>query len=333
MPGNTCTKTVGIIGTGIIAATMHIPVLRALGTVDIRWATDANAARGRRIARANGLEFVDLPADPASLPPCDLVALAIPLVGRDRYLAYYATTGTAVVAEKPLAITATEHAAAAAAFDPWRLNVCYIRRTYATSRLLRECVLSGIFGELREVVVAEGGRGTRTGGGGGYQDEPVAAGGGIVKNLGCHSLDLVLWATGAKSFRIEHRAIEWDGATDRHCDASIVLQDVAGSAGRECALRLTLSWLAAQSNTVTFRFDRADVVSPIAPSLSVDVLGREARRIGTLQPACGGATLSNQAYGIVWSQSIAALERKRESEVSARSCQPAADLMDALLAR
>ncbi len=326
--------TVGIIGAGAIASTMHIPVLRAMPQFRIAWLTDSNSVRGRSIAAANALPFVELPNDPASLPPCEMVGIAIPLIGRQRYFDQYAGTSTAVMAEKPLSITAEEHMAIASTFDPWRLTVCYIRRTYATSRMLRQAIRSGAFGQLEEIIMAEGGRGTKTGGGGTYQDEGVAEGGGITKNLGCHAIDAVLWTTGATNFRIESRSMEWDGATDRQCDASLTLQGINGVAGYDCRLRLTFSWLAAQPNTMTMRFANATLTAPVAPASRLDLLAPDAHQIGVLEaPPHLGASTSNQAYGLVWQHAHAGFRNQTESDLSARSCQPTADLMDALLTR
>src|SRR5207244_594476 len=105
---------------------------------------------------------------------------------------------------------AREHRRLMTSFDTWQLAVGYQRRFYATSCLMRKIVQSGALGTLRQVCIAEGGRATRTGSGGAYQDEPVARGGGIVKNLGCHSLDLAFWLTGAEGFLLTDRHVEWD---------------------------------------------------------------------------------------------------------------------------
>ena len=325
---------VGVIGAGEIATTTHIPVLRALDAFRVAWVADANEDRAKKVASANGLTFAPFAEHPRDLPPCDLVLLAIPLPGRTGYFEHFAGGSTAVLAEKPLATRAAEHARLVAAYDAWRLNVCYMRRCYATVQMMRTAHSSGVFGDLREIVIREGGRMTRTGGAGAYQDVSVAEGGGVVKNLGCHGLDAALWITAARRFEVMERAIEWDGQTDRHCDATVVLKDLEGRPGHHCKLSFTVSWLLPQPATLTMHFERAVLSAPIAPSRYVTLQDRDGRRlarIDAMEP--GVAETSYQAFSLGWRAAHEALASRTEGLLSGRSCRTTADLMDVLLER
>lgn len=326
--------SVGIVGAGAIAATAHIPVLRAMPDAGIAWIADTNERRGREVARLNHARFAPVQTDLDSLPPCDVVLLAIPVPPRGAYFDYFAGTNTAILAEKPLANDAPGHARLTARFASWRLAVGYQRRYYATSLLLRSLVRSAVFGPLLGIRIAEGGRVMRTGGLGTYQDVATAEGGGVVKNLGCHSLDLALWLTDAGGFRIHDRQVEWDGDTDRRVHAVIELIDVGGSVGHRCRLDWTLSWLDAQPNCYEFEFNKALLRCPIAPADHIDLLGKDRRMLTRLQtPAGQGATTSAQAFYLEWDDLLAGLKSRREPVVSAISCLKAAELMDELLLR
>jgi len=324
--------TIGIVGTGSIATTMHIPLLRAMDSARITWIADVDENRAREVGRINRLSFVRLDSDPSRLPPCDIVLLSIPLLARRAYLDHYMTTETAVFVEKPLAIDATEHARLLTSFESWRLMVGYQRRFYTTSQLMRSLILSGTFGALLKIFVAEGGRVTRTGGSGAYQDESVVRGGGIIKNLGCHSLDLILWLTGATEFRIKDRHVVWDGDTDRSGNATITLSNVGGMPGADCDLFWTVSSLEAQTNSIQLQFERATLNSSIAPTACLDLLDRDRKLLARLSSSAG-ATTSLQAFYLEWNDTINSFKQRHEPLLSGRSCLAAAQLMDQLLER
>lgn len=326
--------TVGIVGAGTIATTAHIPVLRAIPQIQIAWITDTHEKIGRAVANNNSVRFASLGNGIETLPPCDVVLLAIPLGRRDVYFDHFASAQSAVLAEKPLANNASEHAKVAVQFASWQLAVGFQRRFYATTALLQSIIQSNVFGPLLGIHIAEGGRVLRTGGFGTYQDEPTVNGGGIVKNLGCHSLDLSLWLTQARHFRLHDRLVIWDSSTDRRAQAEIELIDVGGIPGHNCMLHWTVSWLDDQPNCYEFEFAGALLRCPIAPSDYVDLLGKDHRELSRCQtPRASGATTSAQAFYLEWNDLFGALENKRAPVQSAMSCLSTAELMDQVLSR
>ena len=212
--------SVGVIGAGSIASGMHLPTLLAMEECSIAWIMDSAPERARALAKAFGLEHLKTPTSLADAPPCDAVLLAIPLPPRMALFDALLPGEAAIMAEKPLMTTGAEHRSLVEQFAPWRISVGYQRRQYATNRLLKKIVSSRVFGDLLGVSMAEGGRTTRSGGAGGYQDLSIEEGGGITRNLGCHSLDSTLWITQAKGATIIDRQIEWDGRTDRKASCS-----------------------------------------------------------------------------------------------------------------
>jgi predicted dehydrogenase len=315
----------------MIATTAHIPVLRAMPDVEIVWITDAKESRARAVATHNAVRFASLRRGLNGLPSCDVMLLAIPLPPRAPFFDHCARSGTAVMAEKPLAADAIQHAGVASRFPSWQLAVGYQRRHYASSLLLKSLIERGVFGNLLAIRMNEGGRVLRTGGSGEYQDAATADGGGIVKNLGCHSLDLALWLTKAGGYVIKDRAIEWDGPTDRRARAEFELTELLGIPGYSCKLHWTVSWLDIQPNCYEFEFTEMLLRCPVAPDDYLELLGRDRAVITRLRtPAGTGAITSAQAFYLEWRDFLDSLQSRRAPVLSALSCHKVAQAIDQL---
>lgn len=322
--------SVGIIGAGAIAATMHLPVLLAMPVCRIAWILDVAKGRARTLADNHGLS-VPTPQGIADAPPCDVALMALPTPPRGPYFEAFLPTMTAIFTEKPLASDAAQHARLAEAFEPWRLSVGYQRRKFASYRLVRQIIETGALGRLVSVRIGEGGRIARTGGGGVYMDLPIDQGGGIVLNLGCHSLDAALWIVGAHEFELIDRSVEWDGRTDRKATARIGLKRAADAASA-VELDWTVSWLDPQTNTMEFRFADAALTCPITPSATITLSDRTGQKIADLCTAdAGGAQTVGQSVYLEWRDVFDAACHKREASASGRGTLLTARLMDALI--
>lgn len=322
---------IGVIGTGAIATGVHLPILAAMDDVEIRWIADANPEVARAVAEAHGLSAVTLDPDLSRLPQVDVVLLAIPLPPRPLYLEHYRTTETALLVEKPLANSAEEHRRIRSDFPAWQVSVGYQRRYYGTSALVRCFIETGTLGPLRAIRVSEGGRVTRTDGAGQYQSFPVRNGGGIVKNLGCHSLDLALWLTSAKGFTIRSSEVEWDDETDQRCRATIALDC---DAGRGVELEFSLSWIDRMENRIDFRFDGGTLSCPIAPAEEIALLSPSGKAVASLSVmGPDRATTPRQAGYLEWRAMLDAVSSRSPQPISADSNLLCAELIDALLAR
>jgi predicted dehydrogenase len=320
-------KSVGIVGAGVIASSMHLPVLRAMPGVKIDWIMDANEARASHLARLHRTQHAH-PDMLSELPPTDFALLAIPLPPRAPYLAQFAKSITAVFVEKPLANTLAEHDALMATFPGWQLAVGYQRRYYAQFRLIDKIISTGSFGALKSVSISEGGRITRTGGGGDYQTLPWSAGGGIVKNLGCHALDLAFWLTGARDFRLLDKELQVDGGADFDCRATAIL---TASSGQEIRLDFGVSWLDRMENSMTFAFETMSLVCGFSPADHVLLHAPDGNLIGRLDATKMGATTSAQAFFLEWQDVMTTATARTHQPLSAASTRPVAHFMAALL--
>ena len=325
---------IGIVGTGVISTSMHIPVLRAMSSVSIRWVADADESRAKEVGKINRLAAVPLNTNYSSLPAVDIVLLAIPLPPRRQYLEFFANRNTAVLLEKPLALNTDEHRKMMASYEAWQLSVGYQRRYYATSQLLRKLIRSDVFGIPKKIVISEGGRTTRSGASSPYQDAPASQGGGIVKNLGCHSIDLAFWLTSAMRARVIDRSVQWDRDTDRACQAHVRLQGMNGIAGLDCDLHWDLSWLESRQNTLEVHFETAVLRCPISPAADVQLCDAMGNQFASLDASrTRGALTSTQAFYLEWCDVVRAVQTRTEQSVSPWNMIATTELIDELLER
>ncbi len=327
------TQSVGIVGAGSIVQSVHLPVLASMSSVNVAWVADANEQRAQRVAKAYGVPHARLTSDLNKLPNCDVVLLAIPLQGRAAYFDAFALKGTPVLAEKPFALNLAQHEHVVRSFESFQLGCGYMRRFYASNRLVRLAIAEQWFGPLRSLRLSEGGRITKTGVDISFQDLAAAEGGGVLLNLGCHLVDLAFYLTAATDYRIEQAKVVADGATDRKVKATIELDNVNGVSGQSCRFELEVSWLDRQDNRLQAQFDHVALAATTAPSATVDVLTVPSMNLaGNLQTAERGASTSNQAFYLEWQAFLAGIQTKKLSEIAACHSIVTARLMDDLLA-
>lgn len=325
--------SIGIVGAGLITQNTHLPVLVNMTNARIDWVTDADNERARQLATAYSVPFIPLPNSPTELPACDVVLLAIPLIPRRPYYEQLAERGIAVLAEKPFAINSRDHSRFQGLYAAHKIGCGYMRRTYSTIQMFRKIVDESWFGPLCSIHIREGARITRTGVDSSYQDLDIREGGGILVNLGCHSLDTALFVTGAKDFVVNGKEIVFDGNTDRKASGSISLKNLGGHANSTCQFDFCLSWLDSQPNTVELGFETLILRSPIAPSGIIDIVDRGSGTVKARLDATvnRGATTFNQAFYLEWKMFLQGLEDGHPSMISAASAGSTAQLIDELL--
>lgn len=325
-------QRIGVVGTGVIATSVHIPVIQNLEDAEIAWVADACPELARKVGSHIGAAAISLAEISAGMAECDIVLLAIPLLPRAEYFELFAQSGMSVLCEKPLALNAREHRRYCELYGEYRLSICYSRRFHGTSQLLREIVASQIFGPLRSIRIAEGGLVGRTGAAGRYQDESFDRGGGVTLNLGCHSLDCATWISGATSYLIGTSEIAWDGSTDRRLKARVDLSGIASQPDHGVGLDIVVTNLDIVPNQMEFIFDALSLRCPIAASDQLEVF-RGSSPLAASLTSREGARNSMESYFKMWRNVLDARRSGRESDVSAVSNILVANLMDELLAR
>jgi predicted dehydrogenase len=318
---------VGIIGAGAIATNMHIPVLRAMPSVRIAWIADSNAELAHQVARLHKTQGKSVEGLFDTASP-DLALLAIPLPPRAIYFDALKKSETAILVEKPLANSLQEHDALVADFADWQIAVGYQRHYYAQFRLAKRIIETDVFGTLRRITVSEGGRTTRTGGGGEYQALPISKGGGIVKNLGCHALDLAFWLAEVSSFSVQDRQLEIDAGADVACRANLTIHRYNSD---DCLLDFAVSWLETMDNNLVLWFDKVSIICPVSPAASLEIVSSNGDRIGSIDASGMGATTSAQAFYLEWQDFINAATDRNAQPLSAAATRMVADAMDQIL--
>jgi predicted dehydrogenase len=321
--------SIGIVGSGSIARQVHVPVLLNMPGVRVAWIADANDASAREVAGTFGIPHAPLPKDPADLPPCDIVLLAIPVGVREPYYKAMSARRTAVFAEKPFAVSGADHRRIVEWFPPDRVACGYMRRAYHPIVLLKTVVAERWFGPLRGIRVSEGGRVTGTGVDKSHYDDAGAAGGGALMTLGTHAVDAAIYLTGATECRVRSSDMVMDGRIDRkvHAVVDLVGPDLAGG----CQFDFTVSWIDVQENRIELRFENAIVSAPTGADGKVTVRGVNGTRpaadlVGTARAALTAA----QAFFLEWEDFIGGVRDGRPSIISAASAIPTTDLVESM---
>jgi predicted dehydrogenase len=316
--------TVGVVGAGGIAESLHLPVLTSMPGVRVAWITDVNAESARRLGAAYGVPAVELPPSAGDLPDCDAVLLAIPLGVRRPYFGAFAARGTAVMAEKPFAVTRDEHEAVVKMFEPNRVACGYQRRTFDNTLLVRRMVEEGWFGGPRRMVLREGDRVKRTGADARHFDDVGLAGGGVLISLGCHSIDWAVFVTGASEYEILEQDVVFDGDLDRKVTARIRLSGGSGPVDVD----YTVSWLDVQPNHTEMCFENAEISLGVGPGVPIEVRRPGGGTAARLVPREGGAENQNQACFLEWSAFLEGLDTGVASAVAASETLLTTAIMD-----
>lgn len=321
--------SVGIIGAGEITRKIHLPVLLNLPQARIAWLFDRDAVRASSLARAYGVSATQ-GRSTAELPPCDAVLLAIPVDARAEYLDHFAVTGTAVLCEKPFALTAAEHRGALEKFPAHRLGCGFMRRYYHSVVTLRNLVQIGAFGPLLGMSIQEGNRSKGSGVDSSFLDDATRGSvSGVLMDLGSHSLDMALHISGAQNFEVVSSQIVFDGHIDRRVQARIELR---GESNASIQLDYAVSWLDRQSNRIELQFEHCTVAAELGVQGEVRMISIPGRQdLGAICGGAQGASTYNQAFYLQWCDFLAGAETGRACRTSAESALLTTQLCEALL--
>jgi predicted dehydrogenase len=307
-------------------------VLKSFHGARIAWLSDVNAERARALGAAFGVPSHRMADGPVAFPDCDVALIATPVHARRSYLEYFASRGVAILAEKPFALSEREHREYLALCGTTPVSCGYMRRTYANLRALRRMIAEGWLGALRGIRYAEGARVGNSGSASPTLDRSYLEGGGVLRDLGCHGLDALIFMTGADNFSVPRAAIAWDGDTDREVLADLTLS--GGGAGDACPVEFALSWLAPQDNAVVLEFDRARVRAGVSPEPSLEIQGSLPGSAWTpLALDVPGARSSYQAFYLEWRSVLQGRLDGNGGELAAAASLTTTRLVDAIYAR
>jgi predicted dehydrogenase len=315
--------SVGIVGAGEIVSRTHLPVLTACEGIRIDYVADTKFEAARSLAGSYKLRPVAVANDLSELPQTDIVLLAVPVTARWPYYELFAKRGTGVLAEKPLAAGIADAEQICILYPEHSLACGFQRRTYASVALAKLLVAEKWFGQLRSMSVSEGALTTKTGADSRFYDD-AASGGGVLMDLGCHSLDVAIYISNASRAIPVRQRFVYDRGVDREVEAHLTLITADG----ECDLDYFVSWLQPARNTVELHFENCLLSLSCRPSQEIEIRGNKDRRSNsnavrsTLTANRGGASTVYQAFYLEWIAFLDSMRNRQASKLSARSCLP-----------
>ncbi len=319
--------SLGIVGAGEIVSRIHLPVLSACEGIRIAYVADKNPEVARSVAGSYEVAPVTVADNLDMLPQTDVTLLAVPVTARLPYYELFAKRGTCVLAEKPLAIGWAEAKLLCGLYPEYSLACGFQRRSYGSVALARLLVAENWFGRLRSISISEGALTTKTGADSRFYDDAASGGGGVLMDLGCHSLDLAIYITNAtEAIPLEQRFV-FDGEVDREIDAHLTLHTAHGS----CELDCLVTWLRPARNTIELRFENCTVEVSCRPSHDVEIRGvQNGRDVASLTKKRAGAATMYQAFYLEWMAFLDGVRSRQASKFNARSCLPTIRAVEAL---
>jgi predicted dehydrogenase len=319
--------SIGIVGAGNIVSRVHLPVLSACSEIKIAYVADKNERLAKSVASGYSLSAASVGSDIETLPQTDVVLLAVPVLARLPYYELFAKRGTSVLAEKPLAARSSDAEYVCGLYSEHSLVCGFQRRSYSAVTLAKKIIREKWFGPLLSMSVSEGALTTKTGVDSHFYDHPTAGGGGVLMDLGCHSLDLAIYITGAnEAVPIEQRFVN-DGGVDREVAARLSLRTMNG----EVPLEYLVTWLRPAKNAIELLFENCSLTLSCQPSGMIEVRGRRGSgKTSFLTEENFGATTTYQAFYLEWSAFLEGIRSRHACEFSAQSCLPTIRAIEAL---
>lgn len=210
----------GFLGCGKVTENFHLPVAMQTTLFEPVCLVDAYLPRAEFLGKQYGIAqvFTDYRR---AFDHVDAVILATPNHLHAPMAVDLLKNGINVLVEKPMALTAVDCEAMLQAEKDSGcvLSIGLIRRFYATSQFVKQVIDSRLLGEIREFDFQEGGI---------FSWKVTSdfmfrkeAGGGVLADIGVHTLDLLLW---------------WLGEVDNVS----YMDDAQGGVEADCMMRLNL---------------------------------------------------------------------------------------------
>ena len=149
---------IGIIGSGNITSSVHLPLLSCMNKINIKFIADRK--NPKTLAKLYNAKSFQL-NEQFSFPDCDIILITLPVGVRKNYLQKFAEIGSYVFSEKPFAMDLKTHKDLLRLSDKFTCN--FERIFYNTTRNIKNIISSEIFGKIQKISIIEGGIHGKTG--------------------------------------------------------------------------------------------------------------------------------------------------------------------------
>tara|TARA_B110000438_G_scaffold36468_1_gene36232 strand:- start:2869 stop:3822 length:954 start_codon:yes stop_codon:yes gene_type:complete len=173
---------IGIIGSGRMVSSIHLPLLSCIDDVKIEFIADRNNPLS--LAKMYNTKSIQIDKI-GNLPKCDIILLAVPMGIKEKYLYELIERDCHIFAEKPFAVDLASHKKILKLSNKITCN--YVRNYYDTTRNIKNIILSEVFGKIEKISILEGGINGKTGlSKNSYQNNPELSGG-FLKDSASHT--------------------------------------------------------------------------------------------------------------------------------------------------
>ena len=240
----------GVIGCGQIASAVHLPVLKAMG-FEVCWIVDPNPEAIREIANVFQAKTLSDPEQLAYTETPEVIVIACPYGVRESYYRVLRKCHleSAILVEKPVALTTKEHDDIVSLRDLWMVGGGYNRRSSPQLLFVKRILKSDVFGPLHSVDFQYGYIGNKTSGK--YTASLELAGGGPLFDTGVHGIDSVLFLTDGTDATVDNVCMKRDAGFDVHTSASMQIQ----TEGSKVPFALKVTLLDNTSNCIRLYFE------------------------------------------------------------------------------
>tara|TARA_Y100000817_G_scaffold164068_1_gene128165 strand:+ start:1694 stop:2647 length:954 start_codon:yes stop_codon:yes gene_type:complete len=209
---------IGIIGSGRIISSVHLPLLSCIDNVDIEFIADRkNPSKLANLYKTKSIQIENI----SNLPSCDIVLLALPMGAKEEYIQEFAKRDCFIFTEKPFATNLEEHKNFLKLTDKITCN--YMRKYYNTTRHAKNIISSNVFGKIQKISIIEGGiHGKTSLDKNSYQNDPSLSGG-FLKDSASHTfsqLDFLF-----DKISVQEANIIWENNFDIEINATFGVND------------------------------------------------------------------------------------------------------------
>jgi len=149
---------IGIIGSGNITSSVHLPLLSCMDKINIKFIADRK--NPKTLAKLYNAKSIEL-NEQTSFPDCDVILITLPVGVRKYYLEKFAEYGSYIFSEKPFTLDLKTHEDLLQLSDKFTCN--YERIFYNTTRNIKNILSSEVFGKIQKISIVEGGIHGKTG--------------------------------------------------------------------------------------------------------------------------------------------------------------------------